>query len=548
MSDGLERPPCGCPACVAKLTPFTVEHFDRWCYELVLDSGKRFRLELFQSAFADDLFGFMRLKIPAEAWLVIPEGNGKTTFMAALALYVLEHYGIIGEVEDAEVGMEATIPVAAAAKDQARLLYLQAEGFIVRTARLHADAPNVYEQAKGKRPRDVPRFEAQDGFRRVKHFLGGEMQIYAADEGTGDGVIPRGIALVDELHRHKSLGLYRVWAGKCEKAGASIGVISTAGEPDSEFEEQRAEMRLGDSVDVGSSGCHIRSLSETAVLHEWAVPEGGDPETLALVAEANPLSTITEETLGRKRRKKSWNLINWRRLTCNLATRSTSAAIAEAEWIAARSEESIPDGEPRWLGLDVGWSKDTTALVPLWLRSWDDRPWLAILGAATILEPPRDGTMLSVDEVKRALEAEALRGPIVGVVMDVTRAQDIAQWIEDELGIEVISRGQGNDAHCLGYERFMAGLRTGTLKHVGDPRLTRHALNAVARVLSGEKTRFDRPVRARYRRSEADDTQRTHWIDALVAAEMVHTTATADFYEPSASAEPWIATVKAPRL
>ena len=80
------------------------------------------------------------------------------------------------------------------------------------------------------------------------------------------------------------------------------------------------------------------------VLHEWALPEDGDPEDLDLVASANPLSMITVESLRAKRAAPSWTLAHWRRFVCNLPTRSVTAAITEAEWLAAKR----PGGDPRW--------------------------------------------------------------------------------------------------------------------------------------------------------------------------------------------------------
>ena len=83
MPELVETPfACSCPACRAGLTPFTVEHFRVWARELVLDNGQPWILGAFQEAFADDLFGFTRAGIPAECWLIVPEGNGKTTLVA----------------------------------------------------------------------------------------------------------------------------------------------------------------------------------------------------------------------------------------------------------------------------------------------------------------------------------------------------------------------------------------------------------------------------------------------------------------------------------
>jgi hypothetical protein len=117
-------------------------------------------------------------------------------------------------------------------------------------------------------------------------------------------------------------------------------------------------------------------------------------------------------------------LEHWRRFVCNLPTRSGNAAIAEAEWFAARDvDERIPAGEPVGLGLDVAWKWDTTALVPLWRATTE----FHLLGEAIVLEPPRDGTSLDPNLVERALIELHERNPIATVVMDMSRAEQLAR-------------------------------------------------------------------------------------------------------------------------
>jgi hypothetical protein len=158
---------CTCPACRDGLTPFTREHFDVWARDLTLDNGKHWRPEKYELDFAEDLFEFSHDEIPAECWLVVPEGNGKTTFFAGLALYYLEHYWLIVP-SGGEPGVypAASIPVAASSRDQAKRVYQQAEVFVVNSPRLHASAPNVFEQAKGKPLRDVPRCRCERANRK----------------------------------------------------------------------------------------------------------------------------------------------------------------------------------------------------------------------------------------------------------------------------------------------------------------------------------------------------------------------------------------------
>ena len=53
--------------------------------------------------------------------------------------------------------------------------------------------------------------------------------------------------------------------------------------------------------------------------------------------------------------------------------------------------------------------------------------------------------------------------------MDMHRAEDIAAWVEEELGVTVIDHDhRAVKMHVADYEAFMDGLRNGTVKHVKD--------------------------------------------------------------------------------
>jgi hypothetical protein len=129
--------------------------------------------------------------------------------------------------------------------------------------------------------------------------------------------------------------------------------------------------------------------------------------------------------------------------------------------------------------------------------------------------------------VKIAFREIHRRTPIEVVVMDITRAEEIATWLAEELGCEVVEYGQGNVAQALAYERWMEALREGWLKHPRDPDFTRHVLNATERILPDGRSRFDRPSTSR----NAQLQERRVW-DALTAASMVHASAVAPQDEP----------------
>lgn len=469
--------------------PFTLPHFGEWARTLILDTGEPWELEDFQAAFIEDLF----TGIP-ELWLVIPEGNTKTTTIAGIGLYHCQHK------------YAASVPIAASSRDQAEIMFRQAEGFVLRTPHLQSV------------------FRCQEGYRRIRcDEMQSRIQVYAADDRTGDGVIPT-LCLLDELHRHRDLRLYRTWRGKLEKRNAQMVAISTAGEPGGEFEEARTRMRTT-APDIRREETFVRAASSEAILHDWAVPEDGDVADMELVKRANPFSGVTVEALRRKFESPTMTIAHWRRFVCNLPTRSELAAIQEAEWFAAQVDEEIPEGVPVWLGLDVAWKWDTTAAVPLWYRD----PEFRLLGSAKVLVPPRDGTSLDPHLVESALVEIHKRNPVHTVVMDMSLAEQLAAWIESELGAEVIDAGQSNAAAARDYTKFMEALRNGWLKHTGDRALTEHVLNAIARVLPYGDARFDRPDRSR---SGPGQTRRV--IDALTAAASVHTVASS-----GDDTEPW---------
>jgi phage terminase large subunit-like protein len=464
--------------------PFSVAHFRRWAEQFELDNGHKFRLEPFQEHFVRDVFRGKSI-----CWLVIPQGNGKTTLVALLSLY---------HIEFTEFG---SVMISAATREQATTIAQVAQGLLIRSGREGEFVCQV------------------EGNRRIRFDqMHSRMQVKAADEKTGDGIIPT-LCIIDELHRQKSLGLYRTWRGKLKKRGAQMIVISTAGEPGGEFEEQRDRYRQM-AAEVEREQCFTRSVGETFVMHDWSLPQDGDSDDLELVVAANPLKAVSIETLREERESPDWNHQHWRRLTCNLPTRSEHAAITEDEWFGAQVEEDIPAGERIWFGIDLGWKYDTTGLQPLWTPSHDYR----LLGKGVTIVPPRNGQTTHPDTIKAAILEIHKRTPIHTVVMDISNGEDIAAWCEDELGCPVVDRGQGNQYACVDYEKFMEALRSGWLKHTEDPSLTQHVLNAIARAATYGDLRFDRPSSSRTDKWEQD----RRVIDRLSAAAMAHTSAASE--------------------
>jgi hypothetical protein len=455
---------------------FSLEHFRQYASYMVFDDGERRGLEDWQIELVADLFtGFRR-----NLW-VIPEGNGKSTLVSLLALY------------GADFSPSPWIPVGAAGAKQARIIHQQASGFIERT-------PGMAE-----------RFRVYNGYLRIDSRVNGGqgIEVFAHDPKTGDGVIPFPYALVDELGNQPDMRLWNLWASKLRKRDAQIIGISTAGEPETPFENMRDNIRRR-AGERRRDGAHVRAASDGTVMHEWMVPRDELCEDMAAVKQANPLSTITEKSL-REDFAEVDDLGLWKRNKCNRPVRSSISAITDKEWDDAQVDAEIPAGASVDVGLDVAFKWDTTAIVPLYKQQY------RLLGAATILVPPRDGSSMHPDVIKDALLELRDSFRVETVVMDMERAGDIAAWIEDELGITVIDRQQTNKYAVADYEAFMDGLRNGTLKHTGDAGLRSHVLHAIARRLPGGDRRFDRPSSTRMNVREQD----RRVIDALTAAAMV---------------------------
>jgi phage terminase large subunit-like protein len=298
--------------------PFTPEHFKKWARNLLLDTYEPWEVEPFQLAFVKDVFRGI-----VENWLVIPEGNAKTTLIAGLILYHIRFT------------KAAMVVVAASSRDQANWLYLAAQGFVERS-------PKIQSQ-----------FRCQEGTRRIRcDSMGSRIQVFAADDRTGDGANFTW-AVLEELHRHRDFRLYRTWRGKATKRkGAQVIAISTAGVPGSEFEHTRARMKLmGKAV---HRGAFTRAISKTTLIHDYAVPDSMDPDNMQHVKKANPLSSITIAQLQDKHDSPSFNPAHWRRFVCGMPAQ-LDGLVSPEEWDRLKVDiGGIQDEELVYVAVRVG--------------------------------------------------------------------------------------------------------------------------------------------------------------------------------------------------
>lgn len=419
--------------------PFTVKHFRQWARRLELDNGNQWDTEDFQEAFLEDLFS----GIP-EIWFILPEGNAKTTLFAGVALYHAEHK------------RSANVSAAASSRDQVGILYDQGDGFIVRSG--------------------LRGFTLHPGYRRISfRAMMSRVQFMAADDRTGDGTIPT-LALLEELHRHRDMRLYRVLRGKLIKRSGQLGAISTRGEPGSEF-ELTLERIKEEATTTEVAGSFTRAASKNLILHEWAVPRGADVEDMAVVKAANPLKAITVDMLAEKRASPTMTLAHWQRFVCNLPTRDVENWLGpngDALWRNLVEPYALRPGAPTYIGVDMAKTRDTTAVVLIQRR--DDGRYHAICR----IWVPYEGHDIDVTDVMQHIREAAKTYKVQAVSFDPAYF-DLAAKMLQSGGLNMIEVPQSVPRMTTIVGDTYAAIMRGQITHDGDENFTRQVLNAVPR-------------------------------------------------------------------
>lgn len=438
---------------------FSLSHFEKWCKTLRLDNGKPVRLEPFQREFCADIFAGQPV-----SWLVVPEGNGKTTLLAALGLYGLIHAD------------DASIPLAASARDQARIMYRQMKGFVTRSDLgvqkngVWVDCFDGYRQIQLRKTGKTKRGE-----------VAGVIEVHAADAGTADGVIPYPFAFLDELHRHKDLALHRTWAGKLNKRGAQMIVISTAGEPGHDFEVTREKIKT-EALEKTEKGSFSRYATERIVLHDWAVRNDAIDDVQAVKA-ANPLKAITPASLISKQQDPAMTEAHWRRFTCNLATMDDNKEpyIDLADWDALGDPEAVMGGVV-CLGGDGSRTWDTTVIAE---ASVDDEGVVTVDARVFSVRANIDshvlhkGGKIDFDDVESFIIDRFDEYEVSEVAYDPRYLERSMDIVEERLsGSNVFPVEPSSKAMREALQAMFNLASEGKLRHKGDKVIRQHIANA----------------------------------------------------------------------
>jgi phage terminase large subunit-like protein len=305
-------------------------------------AGKPLRLEEWQRKIVRELFGWVRPDGGRRyriAYIEVPRKNGKSTFAAGIALYLL--------LADKE--QRPQVYSCAGDRDQARIVFNAARAMIERGG----------EPLKAKAELRQYQVRARSN--------GGWYEACSADDYRGHGLNPHGI-IFDELHVQPNRLLWdAMLSGRGARRQPLVVAITTAGHDRSSIcweMHQRATAAIADpDSDPTFYGC----IYGAGDRDDWTSEE--------VWAKANPnlgvsvsLEFLREECVAAKNNPAHENM--FRNLYLNQWTEQAVRWIQVEHWDQCREDVSLDDfaGEPCYMGLDLASTRDINALSMLFRR------------------------------------------------------------------------------------------------------------------------------------------------------------------------------------
>lgn len=304
-------------------------------------AGTRIHLEPWQVFILTTVFGWLRRadggRRYRRAYVEVSRGNGKSTLLSGVGLYCL--------VADREGGAE--VYSFATTRDQAKIVFGDAKVMAERNAPLR----NKFGLQVLANALYVPTSNST-------------FQAKSAEGSTLDGLNTH-LAIIDELHAHKTRAVYDVVETSTGKRKNSLMfVITTAG-----FDTS------GICYEVRTM---VTKVLEKSVVDEtqfgiiYGLDEGDDWTTVEALEKANPNWGISVRpeiitSLMKKAIALPSAVNNFKTKHLNIWCSASSAWMDMQAWEAGEInvDRSDFEGQPCYIGLDVGAKNDVTAKVLL---------------------------------------------------------------------------------------------------------------------------------------------------------------------------------------
>lgn len=473
-------------------------------------AGLPLTLEPWQQAFMNEALEVdpaTGLRVYSEAILGLPRKNGKSTLAAAIALYLLTF----------EEEPEPEVYAAAAAKDQARIIFRQ-------TSRFVGASPDLGDKLKVRRS-DI---ECPEN--------GGVMRVLSSEAPLQHGLNPSG-NVIDELWAHESPDLYEaLTTGSGAREQPLTVAITTAGfDPETVLGTIYAASQDHPKVERPYPWLTIVRDREAGFLFYWygLAPEA-DIEDRNLWREVNPASWLQDlKYLEKQRRKPTLRLSEFRRLHLGQWTSveepwlpaelwdacldpGIRSSIAQGiPWERARLKPTYPmqRTKPAGAGVDMGETYDSSGVAYAQRQPFtrddpgpepaDDvdaqeaRCIVRSVGWANPFPPndsrradwkvPHEAVRQFLRDLKETFpEAQTTKpdapnfpAPGPAIAYDPWHFGESAEILEGE-GLNMLEFPQFASRMIPATELVYRLVRDGMLVHDGDPHLRQHVLNAVA--------------------------------------------------------------------
>ncbi|MEJ7894536.1 MAG: terminase TerL endonuclease subunit [Solirubrobacteraceae bacterium] len=365
-----------------------------------------------------------------EVCAILPRGNAKTTVAAKIAV----HHLITVE--------GAAVTIGAASVAQARIAFERMRGFAQHPALGDAVVVRYLEL----------RHADGDGLLRVVPAAGPRVHGLSSTLYIGD-----------EVWSWPDAGLLEAMqTGLVKRPDSKLLAISTAAANlDSPLGRMRA--RALAQPTAKRTGAVVEATGDLHWL-EWSLADDQDLDDLRAVKRANPAPWIKVADL-RRQRSAVPDLAFQQFHACRWGL-SEGSWLPAGAWQACIGEPVFTDGEPIWVGVDVGGERSASAVV--WVN--------AALSVGCAIYHGDAGVLECVEQVRELAGRYRLRE----VVYDPWRFGQAAQELARER-VPVVEFPQNDTRMCPASVRLHAAIVEKRLTLPDDAELAQHAAHTVAR-------------------------------------------------------------------
>lgn len=414
------------------------------------------------------LFGWMmpsKVRRHRSTYISIAKKNYKSTLASSLALYML--------LMDGEEG--AHIYLAACASDQTDNVFRPA-------AQMVYSSPTLDKRLKVVEHAHIIK---RDGNNFIKGM--------AAQDATSQGVDAL-LVVVDELHAWtsaRSQGFYDSlrYAGKARRQPIFFQITTRGDDQDTLCgiqDDYAAKVIRGDVVDFR----HLALIYEP--------PDIKNIETAEAIKAANPVIETQEQIdlfLGewaQAQRQGAQSIAQFKRYNFNLWTKNETKYLSDADWAACAVPGLKPHhGAKVWGGLDLSSREDITSYSWCWMseddakvniitrhfapqRKIDELKLRAQQNYSDWVKAGHliacEGDIIDHEQIKNQFvsDIDVLGLNIIEMAFDRWNADQMAKWMDSELGITVAQFGQGYKSFSHPTKEFRNAILARRLAHDGN--------------------------------------------------------------------------------